>query len=361
MIFITYYDLYCPSVNIGIKKKILGQIQAFTHTFGKVYHTCYMGQMMYLLDGEMKIEKEFAITQKDCNEIICAWLNKYKIKRTYIRYAFADKWFIKFLKYQNEHGITSVIEIPTYPYDGERLNNRIKIEDTNFRKEMYKYVNLIATNSNETEIWGIKSVPLLNGIDISNYKLYEKRTQKEGLILIGVGSLMFWLGYERILEGLSNYYKEGGTCDIHFKIVGEGPERDYYHSLVMKYNLHDHVEFCGRLSGTDLDKQYEQSDIAVSSLGCYKKGVHDVTPLKGAEYCVWGLPFICGYHDMRFKGDEEFILNVANDSQPIDMKQVLAFYHKLSKHTKYKKEMYEYAIKYLSWDVVLKPVIEYLK
>lgn len=361
MIFITYNDLYSPKFNIGIKKKILGQIQALKHVFGKVYHTCYMGQTMYLLDAQTQIEKEFAITKKDCNEILCVWLDKYKIKRTYIRYAFADKWFIQFLKYQNERGIKSVIEIPTYPYDGERLNNRVKIEDLYFRKEMHKYIKRIATNSNEPEIWGIRSVPLLNGIEINHDRLYERRTQKEGLVLIGVGSLMFWLGYERLIQGLYNYYIKGGTYDFYFKIVGDGPENEYYHSLVKKYDLHSHVEFLGRLDGMDLDKQYEQSDLAVSSLGCYKKGVHDITPIKGAEYCVWGLPFICGYHDMRFSGDEKFILNVPNDPQPINMNQVLAFYRQVSKQAGYQRKIYEYAANYLSWDAVLKPVIEYLK
>ena len=361
MIYITYYNLYAPDANIGIRKKILGQIQAFRRVFESVYYTCYMGQMMYLFEGEAQIEKEFAITKKDCNEIMCIWLKKYKIKRTYIRYPFSDKWFIELLKCQKEQGIKSAVEIPTYPYDGERLDNRIQIEDMCYRKEMYKYIKLIATNSNEREIWGIKSVPMLNGIDADHYKLYERRPKKGKLVVIGVGSLMFWQGYERLIQGLYHYYKEGGTRDILFKVIGDGPEREYYNSLVDKYNLQAHVEFCGRLDGSDLKRQYKQADIAVGSLGCYKKGVHDITPIKGAEYCVWGIPFLCGYHDMRFRGDERFILNVSNDSQPIDIEQMLSFYQQISGNIGYWREMYEYAIKYLSWDVALKPVIEYLK
>lgn len=361
MIFITYYNLYDPHVNFGIKKKILGQIQAFAHNFEKVYHTCYMGHMMYLLEGEVPIEKEFAVTKEDCNEVLCTWLSKYGETRTFIRYPFADKWFIGLLKYQKEQGIKSAIEIPTYPYDGERLEHRAKIEDARYRQEMHKYIGLLATNSNETEIWNIRTVPLLNGIDADRYKYFEKKPNRARLVLIGVGSLMFWLGYERIIWGLYHYYKAGGTYDIRFKIVGDGPEKEYYHSLVEQCGLQSRVEFCGKLDGSDLDAQYEQSDVAVSSLGCYKKGVQDVTPIKVAEYCAWGIPFICGYHDMRFSGNEEFILNVPNDLQPINIEQVLAFYLKISEHPQYQKKMHEYATKHLSWDVTLKPVIEYLK
>lgn len=361
MIYITYYDLYGPNANIGIRKKILGQIQALKHVFGKVYHTCYMGQMMYLLEGKTQIEKEFAITPKDCNRILCGWMGKYKIKRTYIRYPFANKWFMELLKYQDERKIKSVIEIPTYPYDGEQLDDRVKIEDMYYREKLHKYIKLIATNSNEDKIWGIRSVPMLNGIDAANYKFHEKKREKEELVVIGVGSLMFWQGYERLIQGLHHYYKEGGTQDILFKIIGDGPEREYYNSLVNTYNLQTHVEFCGRLDGIDLDMQYIQSDLAVSSLGCYKKGVHDITPIKGAEYCVWGIPFLCGYHDMRFRGDEKFIMNVSNDSQPIDVEQMLSFYRQVSGKIEYRRDMYEYAVKYLSWDAVLKSVIDYLK
>ncbi len=361
MIYILYSDLYSSEFNNGIKRKILGQIRAFKHVFGKVYHTCYMGQMMYLFNGEIQIEKEFAITKQDCNEIICAWLDKYKIKRTYIRYAYADKWFIQFLKYQNMKDIKSVIEIPTYPYDGEGMSGRVKIEDMYYRQEMYKYIDLIATNSNESKIWGINCIPLLNGVDISDYSVCEKRLAKERLVLIGVSSLLFWQGYERLIQGFYNYYKEGGTYNFFFKIVGDGPERKYYHSLVKNYDLQSHIEFCGKLDGGDLDKQYEQSDIAVSSLGRYKSGVQDITPIKGAEYCARGIPFICGYHDMRFTGNESFIMNVSNDPSPINMYEVLEFYQHISKYTEYQKEMHKYAIKYLSWDVVLKPIIEYLK
>lgn len=360
MIYITYCDLYSPEFGSGIRRKILGQIQTFKRFFGKVYHTCYMGKMIYLFDGEKQIEKELAITKQICNEIICIWLDKYEIKRTYIRYGFADKWFIQYLKSQKIRDIKSVIEIPTYPYDGEGVKGHVKIEDAYYRMDMYKYVDLVATNSNECKIWGIRCVPMFNGIDIDDYALSSKESHTE-IVLIGVSSLVFWQGFERVIEGLYDYYKKDNDYDIYFKIVGDGPEKGYYCSLIEKYGLQSRVEILGNLEGEDLDKQYALSDIAVSSLGRYKSGVYDITPIKGAEYCARGVPFICGYHDMRFTGNERFIMNIPNNSEPVNMNQVIDFYKDISSHTEYHKRMREYAIKYLSWDTVMKPVIDYLK
>ena len=81
MLYITYSDLNNSdpgnTVHSGIKKKVDGQIQAFKSFFGRVYYTCYCGQMFYLMDGEKVVDKELAITRKECNEALCAWGVKY--------------------------------------------------------------------------------------------------------------------------------------------------------------------------------------------------------------------------------------------------------------------------------------------
>ena len=38
-----------------------------------------------------------AITRERVNAIISDWLDKYKIQRTYIRYGFSNKWFLKYI------------------------------------------------------------------------------------------------------------------------------------------------------------------------------------------------------------------------------------------------------------------------
>lgn len=359
MIYITYVNLNDIG-HIGVKKKIISQIGVFKKEFGKVYLTMYSGQMFYLLEDQKIIEKKLAITKQICNEILIKWIEKYHIKRTYIRYCFADKWFLQFLKRQKEMGIKSVLEIPTYPYEGEVDNKRIAIEDNYYKDHLYKYIDYVATNSNRETVLGIKCITLFNGVDIEKNPLCKRKRKDNEIVLIGVSTLEIWHGYERILEGLHHYYKKPGTYKILFKIIGEGIEDNKYRSFASKYNLEQFVSFYGRLEGEQLNKQYDLSDLAVSSLGLFKTGIQNVTPIKGAEYCARGIPFICGYHDMRFDKRFSYIMEVSNDSNPINMYKVIDFYQKVIKKETYQNEMREYAFQHLTWPGVMASIIEAL-
>lgn len=360
MLYIIYVDLF-DITYYGIKKKIISQIRVFQSYFGRVYYTVCKGGMIYLMEGEQVIDKELAVTRKMCNDAILGWLDKYEIKRTYIRYALSNKWFLQFLKIQREKGIKSVLEIPTYPYDGELVEGRYKTEDIYYRKQLCNCVEWVATNSEAEKIFNIPCIRLLNGIDAEEQPLHLKRKEEKRIVLIGVCSMAIWHGYERILEGMANYYAHNGSYDFLFKIVGEGSEKKKYLSLVSKYKLQSRVEFCGLLSGEELDKQYQLADIAVSSLGLYKTGIQDVTPIKGAEYCARGIPFICGYHDMRFPENVEYIMKVPNNSEPIDLCKVIEFYENITKVEGYQLKMRDYALKSFTWEYIMFPIIEHIK
>lgn len=360
MIYITYVDLYDKGY-FGIRKKIMSQILAFKKCFGKVYFTVCRGQMVYLIESDQVIEKELAVTRAMCHKAIEIWIDKYNVKRIYIRYNFSDKWFLHFLKIQSEKGIKTVIEIPTYPYDGEIAEGRLKIEDRYYRDQLCQYVEWVATNSESSNILGMSCIKLLNGVDIESHPLHLKSKKSKKIVLIGVSSMVIWHGYERVLEGLFNYYKNKGEYDFLFKIVGEGNEEYKYHSLVLEYGLQSRVEFCGMLEGEKLNQQYALADIAVSSLGLYKTGIQDVTPIKGAEYCARGIPFICGYHDMRFPDKADYIMTVPNNPEPVNMYDVITFYEHIIAQEDYQKKMRDYALKHFTWDSIMKPIIELLK
>lgn len=360
MIYITYVDLYDKGY-FGITKKIMSQIRVFKKYFGKVYLAFCSGQMVYLLENGQIIDKEFAITRSKCHRVITSWLDKYEIKRTYIRYNFSDKWFLQFLKDQKDKGVKTILEIPTYPYDGEISEGRLKIEDQYYREQLCQYIEWVATNSEEPNILGIPCIKLLNGVDVEAHPLHLKRKVSGEIVLIGVSSMAIWHGYERVLRGLFNYYRDKGEYDFLFKIVGEGSEKDKYRSLISEYGLQSRVEFCGMLEGEDLDRQYALADIAVSSLGLYKTGIQEVTPIKGAEYCARGIPFICGYHDMRFPDKVDYIMTVPNNPEPINMHEVIAFYENITAQDGYQKRMRDYALTHFTWDCIMKPVVERLK
>ena len=251
--------------------------------------------MIYLMDDKKMLEKEVAVTRKDANLLLCYWIEKYNITRTYIRYNLADRYLLHFLKYLKEKQVKMILELPTYPYDGELSNSYIKMEDAYYREQLKKYVDRIATYTNDSEIWGISCINLKNGIDLVNIPINIRKREKNTINLIAVSSMAIWHGYERILKGIYQYYKENGTYKIFLRFIGEGGEEKYYKSLTERYNLQPYVIFCGKLLGKELNEKFEQSDVAIGSLGMYKTGIYEGNPIKGAEYCARGIPFIYGY------------------------------------------------------------------
>lgn len=359
LLYITFVDfnVYFGS---GLENKIKGQIEAMEPEFGKIYYTGWSYPIAYLMDEKRIVEEEVAVTRKDYIEVLIDWLQKYRVKKTYIRYSAASEWLIHLLRYQKEHQIRTVLEIATFPYDKEMEEGIEKIEDMCYREEINEYVGVITSYSSHKEIWKIACIGLVNGISIKNIPISTKEKETNKIVLIAVSSMHMWHGYERVLEGMYIYYKEGGNYEIKLKLIGTGPEEQRYKNLVAKYHLETHVEFLGLIKSSEkLDEQYNLSDLAIGSLGFYKMGLAEASPIKGAEYCAKGIPFVCGYYDMRFPKDWEFIMNVSNNSEPIDINGLILFYEEVTNKKDYKIMMRNYAINYLTWGSVMKPVIQY--
>lgn len=363
-LYITIVD-FAAFFAQGVHRKIQGQVKAMERELGKAYYTGWSHTKAFLMEEGTIIEAEPAVTIKDFVEILIEWFQKYKVTQTYIRYSSANKWFIDLLKYQKEHGIKSVLEITSYPFDVDAVKGIVKLENICFNKEIHNYINRISTYSAHQEIWGLSCFNLINGISIKEHPVSAKRKEYKRIVFIATSTMQFWHGYERFLQGMYVYYKNGGGYDLKLKFIGNGSEKSYYEELVEKYCLQSRVEFLGRIEIDEkekLDQQYDLSDMAIGSLGFYKmKGIRDGSPIKGSEYCARGLPFICGYRDLRFPSDWEYMLNVPNNSDPIDINSVIDFYEKVTSKENYKESMREYAIQHLTWDKIMEPVVEYLK
>ncbi|MCI9399466.1 MAG: glycosyltransferase [Lachnospiraceae bacterium] len=363
LLYITWID-FKVYFGTGLEKKIMGQIESMEQGFGKIYYTCYSYPKAFLMDKDQIVEESPAITDKDYVNVLVDWMQRYNVTKTYIRYAISNKWFIDLLKYQNVHKIKTVLEIATYPYDSEMSEGILKTQDVCYRQEISQYINMITTYSSDKEIWGSPCIRLLNGINIENIPVIKKKKEKKKIVFIAVSSMQFWHGYERFLEGMYIYYKNDGSYDLKLKLIGSGLEEKGYKELVDKYNLKNHVEFLGLIATNEskkLDEQFAMSDIAVGSLGMYKIAIEEGSPIKGAEYCARGIPFICGYRDLRFPSDWEFMLNVSNSSTLVDMNEVISFFENVTSKQDYRLQMRNYAKQHLTWNSIMKPVIEYFE
>ena len=361
MLYITYIN-FAANDAMGIKKKVFAQIKEFKKVFDKVFHTCYCGQLMYLYLNNSILEKEVALTKQECNALLKKWIKKYNITRTYIRYDWADKWFLDFLHYQKEQGIRTVLEIPSFPYDDLAIIGcqSAMLEDKYYRNQMKKYIDVVSDYDGEKEIFGIQCINLQNGVNMEEYPLRQRKYENGKVVLIAVASMLKWHGYERIILGMKKYYENKGKMDIIFKLVGDGTEINYYKRLVDENHLEKNIIFLGKLDGADLDREYINADIAVGGLGFFKIAIDVGSSIKVREYCARGIPFIYGYDDLGFYGNEEYALQVSNDEQIIDMNQVIEFYHSFREQKDISIKMRKKAEKDFTWEVLLQPVVQYL-
>lgn len=102
------------------------------------------------------------------------------------------------------------MEIPTYPYDQEFIDQKLNLcIDKIFRHDLCKQLNAIVTFSNDTVIFGQRTIRISNGIDFSSIPLRQQiHTMENELHLIGVAEIHFWHGFDRIINGLKEYYTQ---------------------------------------------------------------------------------------------------------------------------------------------------------
>ncbi len=260
-----------------------------------------------------------------------AYCRKYEIRKLYIRYALTDLSFLGFLGTLPADA-TVVVEIPTFPYDKERADSFrgkiLTLQDHILLPLLKKHVNYIATFSKDSTIASIPCINMQNGVETDNIKMREFRADPDAISLIAVASMNFWHGYDRVIAGMGEYKRKGGTRRIVLHIVGDGPEIPKFREMAENLGITDDVIIHGFKSGAPLDEIAFVSDIAVCSLGLHRLGLTDVSPIKVREYMAQGFPMISveAVDISDLLADHELL--VPMDDSPVSMEDVISFYDK---------------------------------
>ena len=277
--------------------------------------------------------------------------------------------FLRCIKIDN-HKTKVIMEIPTYPYDEEYVGVKklLHIKDMHNRVKLKGLVDRIVVvgyGQTITELWGIPVIQIDNGCDMTSYKIKEENCVHNSVTLICVAMFSFWHGYERLIKGLAEYKNGGGETDYRILFVGDGPELSSYIELSNKLDIKNKVEFLGTLSGDQLNKAYNRSDIAVGSLGLYKKNIDTCSTLKASEAFAKGMPIIVGNHIKKLSDDNfKYYLEFNNDSSPIDFNRIDDFVvknHIKDAFDKNSKLIRRYAEDNYSSTAMMSDVIRYIK
>lgn len=363
--------LYMAKLNIdnsanGVNKKIKKQIETF-NSYG--YSVLYLS-----LENNSKVKKIFDFLLKilyffpniSYTRVKKVMKENDDIRVVYIRHYNIDYKTMKLLiKFKQKNNIRVLLEIPTYPFIHEYNDLRSRLillyrkKIINFYK---KCIDRIITFSKDSEIYGIKCINISNGVEIPSVQF--KYNNKDSIILVAVAQLMFWHGYDRLINGLLNYYSIKNKQKVVFHIVGDGPELDRYKGMVQN-NICDYVIFHGELSGSKLAQVYINSDIGIDSLGRHRSGIYYNSSLKGKEYAAYGLPIVSGVEtEYDFLKNYPYYYRVASDDSPIDISEIVDFYNFIYNKRDYlhiKNVIREKTNQNFSMYITLKPVLNYLK
>ncbi len=295
------------------------------------------------------------------------------VRLVYIRFGFTSKGMIDVLstikKLNPETKI--VLEIPTYPYDQEceSLKSRISLfTDKLYRQKLKGKLDLITALSPEKEIFGVPAYEISNGTSVGDYSIrVPKRKNEKEIHLIAVAGISKWHGFDRVIEGMKDYYQgPDQNIDVYFHVVGEGPYKTQLMKMTETYGLSQHVYFHGTKTGSDLEELYNTCDIGIGSLGLHRMfDFPHVSVLKTKEYCSVGIPFLTVDKDYIFKDIPfPFCAFVPDDESAVDIQSVLNFYTDITR--KYEMGtipgmMREYANNNLSWKRIYERVLNKLE
>lgn len=349
----------------GILEKINKQIDEFEkNDFHITKHINGKRNIFHLLRNLMPFWSEQYFKTKNIN-----WKN---FDFAYIRKgAVLDKsvvQLVKKAKVQNPD-IIIILEIPTYPYLDE-FNGLVKLDimvkEKRWAQKLSNYVDKVVTYSDDQEIFGIECINISNAYEFLPME-FENENPEQPINLLGVASLCFYHGYDRLIEGLHNYYMDAKDQDrkaVTFTLVGDGPVLKKYQKMVADYQLENVVYLKGRKKLSELPEYYKAAEIGVDSLARHRSGVSYNSSLKGKEYLAKGLPIISGVTTDLDERELPFYYRVSSDETPIEISDIVDWYQSLLENTTRKQlseEIYSYGKNNFTFDKTFSPVIDYLK
>lgn len=371
ILFLTYHGFEEAS---GISKKMLAQIKGLRQN-GHEVHLCYYdiaadGSRCRYVDGKVIHNYgrgRFAtLLQRMDYRCINDYCREHAIQLVYVRcFMNASPFNIRLFKRLQADDIKSVMEVPTYPYDGEfatlPLKYRIEhIFDKMFRCKLASYMDAIVTFTDEQEIFGQRTICISNGVDFDSIPLHKPIAVTNEIHLIGVAEVHPWHGFDRLIKGLGEYYRQqlvanSNKPDVFFHVVGgvsESMMRDFQ-AIIHQFGIEKYVVFHGKLFGDELTAVFNQCQFAIGSLARHRSGITRIKTLKNREYAARGIPFIYSEEDSDFN-QQPYVLKAPADDSPVEICQILDFLNRSSMSP----DDIRRTVSLLTWKYQMKRVID---
>lgn len=257
----------------------------------------------------------------------------------YIRKPPLNSNFIKslnLLRINNPNALI-LLEIPTYPYDGESSTIKEYLSlavDKRYRRKLHHYIDFIVDLFGYDTIFGIPTIQIRNGILVDSSAKRASTGNTNTIKMVCTANFTFWHGLDRLIQGIYRYYENGGTRSIYLTLVGDGEIIPSLKTQVSKLHLESRIRFPGKVNPENLKHYYDNNNLAVESLGRHRtskgKEARANSSLKSREYLNAGLPFFGeGVVDVFEATEYPYYYQVPSDDSPIDMYKIIDFFDNL--------------------------------
>lgn len=369
LLYYTYWS-FANEASSGICKKIRSQVKVFEDAGFVVDFAYLIGEDYYIDLAEGKticLQKKTRIWTKPVAENrLREFVAERKYDCVYMRYNCSEYAFIGLIKQLKKAGSKIFIEIPTFPYDGEltkSLSDYIYLTiDRLFRGRICHYADRIVTFHGHKEIFHLPTIETINGMDVSQIPLKQCTDKQDELHLICVAIYSLWHGLERVLLGMADYYSKVHNKKVYLHIVGEGPSLPDYERIVKENHLDDYVVFHGRRSGTELDVLFDQSDIAIETLGWHRTGLTVSSTIKSREYLCRGIPYAAEVDTDILPKDWPYLIKLPYDESAIDIDCIVKFYDRYmdsyERKVQIAKDIRSFAFSRIDMKMTMKEIIQ---
>lgn len=373
-----FYFSQVETTGIGPRRKILGQIKAFE----EAGISLELVENPFCLNGA--IRGNFLLRQLVCRLPFTYVYSRHQYEERYtgadvfyVRFLAGDWYFVRFLKQLRKKNPQAkiLLELPDYPTTWYMTTSLlytflyfpIMIKDWNAGRKYKKYVDRIAIPQKIENAFDIPVLPIENGINVSDIRC--RKPEESGIIrIIAVAGMCNFHGYDRLIEGMKDYYAHGGKRKVELHMVGgkiePGNELSRYQELCKRYHLEKRIIFYGEKKGEELDKIYDKCNLAAGSLGMYRIGYKMASSLKIREYLAKGLPVIVGSKvDVFEKDNFPYYLEFENNDTPIGLNQIIDFYDNIyyrKDANAINEEIRKYATQNCDMKNALQNVIKYI-
>ena len=373
MFFYANFRVYDETV--GITQKVKKQIEAFQELGYDVIYSGYLEDGVAIFDstGNILVKKKFFLKNEKINHILRRYMllllckdyflkNDVELEFSYLRYHFFDSFYINLLKVLKKKSKKVIIEAHSYPVFVKKDKfNPIKILDEIYSKKAHKYCDYIASMTNLKTICGIPTYEIENTLNIDDFKIKEYKRVENKFIFINVAFENITHGLDRLIKGISNYYKtiyKTTFIDIELLLIGE--YSNITKKLVEDLSLSEKVKFLGKMKRNEIDTYIDEAHFAVGSMGNHRANSYYGSALKTKEYIARGIPFVYGWEE-RILIDFPFAYKVPLNEESIDIKEILEFYKKIQSKT-LSKEIRDYLVNHnLTWKEQFEKMIDEVK